>query len=533
MPTDRRVPLPKGQRVRAPVFTPGTWSERSQPAMNGTTRTVDLIEQFPAPPEHAGQATQTPQVWSLFPKPSTPTQRRSFSNLMSWRRAQSPTVTSSRLQKRPRSNVLTNLDLRQVEADGRTDQQASGLVDGQKDLHAQHDRALGATVMDGGAEDRHDLSSIRGEGSTRYRHSGTPVYELDAISLRSHDERCEQRAAIEQDAQLDGLRAPPPSRLASSHTGTSRYHSAASNAMTSSPVVAAGLVQQQGGHHSTTDGGARGALVENRPLTGAAGQRGIYVDQTRARFAAAPVVTSAPSASRGGGPRPQPMQPGAQQTYDANAFPITAVTVTSHGALCPHGKPIKRPQPIPSAKAARTTPNSISSFPLQPISNLDGEDTSAAPPSATQPPQTQHAPAILLLNPPTIDQPDDQQPPSGTAITLFPPPQEPQPPPHSTTTPTTRTISPHGTLSPYNTFHPAHLRNVGRAKGTWRTRMSRTKCWRCELHNCRKTGRARLARMMEWTCFCRFRAYDPDSSSEEEEGLGLGLGLGGPVGGRA
>ncbi|GAB1731457.1 hypothetical protein NU195Hw_g1071t1 [Hortaea werneckii] len=66
-------------------------------------------------------------------------------------------------------------------------------------------------------------------------------------------------------------------------------------------------------------------------------------------------------------------------------------------------------------------------------------------------------------------------------------------------------------------FRPSSLPApfLHRAKGTWRTRMNRTKCWRCELHRCHKTGWAKVRKALEWTCLCRFKAYVEDSSDDE------------------
>ncbi|KAF2479216.1 hypothetical protein BDY17DRAFT_52137 [Neohortaea acidophila] len=65
--------------------------------------------------------------------------------------------------------------------------------------------------------------------------------------------------------------------------------------------------------------------------------------------------------------------------------------------------------------------------------------------------------------------------------------------------------------------------------GTWRTRMKRTKCWRCELESRRNAASEALYRRtrdwkgclvrfkerLRWSCFCRYTAYDDDSEDEE------------------
>lgn len=105
--------------------------------------------------------------------------------------------------------------------------------------------------------------------------------------------------------------------------------------------------------------------------------------------------------------------------------------------------------------------------------------------------------------------------------------------------------APSSRLHTHVTKHRAHP-----AYGTWRTRMKRTKCWRCELEARRQStatffsrrtsaggGAARglttgdegdavgwwgrwcgdLGRCLRWTCFCRYRAYDDGESSSEED----------------
>jgi hypothetical protein len=74
-------------------------------------------------------------------------------------------------------------------------------------------------------------------------------------------------------------------------------------------------------------------------------------------------------------------------------------------------------------------------------------------------------------------------------------------------------------------------------RGTWRTRMKRTKCWRCELEAKRKTSMETLHQLkrkllcdgdawaeswertkdkLQWTCFCRYAGYQ--DNDEESEG---------------
>ena len=88
-----------------------------------------------------------------------------------------------------------------------------------------------------GEDESPDRPAIRGESRARYRYSGTPIYELDAASLRSHDERTEQRELADSQLDRGGAAASvplaesqSPSRAISSQTATSRYFSAESQA---------------------------------------------------------------------------------------------------------------------------------------------------------------------------------------------------------------------------------------------------------------------------------------------------------------
>ncbi|KAK5174254.1 uncharacterized protein LTR77_001334 [Saxophila tyrrhenica] len=83
------------------------------------------------------------------------------------------------------------------------------------------------------------------------------------------------------------------------------------------------------------------------------------------------------------------------------------------------------------------------------------------------------------------------------------------------------------------------------ARGTWRTRMKRTKCWRCELEARRNRSSEALSRFkrklfcdadawegwwdrlkakMKWTCFCRYKGYEEEREDEDgcDEGARIG-----------
>lgn len=70
------------------------------------------------------------------------------------------------------------------------------------------------------------------------------------------------------------------------------------------------------------------------------------------------------------------------------------------------------------------------------------------------------------------------------------------------------------------------------ARGTWRTRMKRTKCWRCELEARRNASAEAMHKLfnrrswehkwhatkakLRWSCFCRYKGYDDEEDEEEE-----------------
>nr|POE47099.1 hypothetical protein CFP56_00431 [Quercus suber] len=97
---------------------------------------------------------------------------------------------------------------------------------------------------------------------------------------------------------------------------------------------------------------------------------------------------------------------------------------------------------------------------------------------------------------------------------LVPSAHPPQPfnldgPPPSTTSRHTNTHS-----RPANA---GSLAQQGLLRGlTWRSRMSRVKCWRCELESTGQKGLGLVKEMLSWTCFCRFKGYDLESDSETE-----------------
>ncbi|KAK0939206.1 hypothetical protein LTR29_009197 [Friedmanniomyces endolithicus] len=162
---------------------------------------------------------------------------------------------------------------------------------------------------------------------------------------------------------------------------------------------------------------------------------------------------------------------------------ITPVTVTSYGHLCPHKLASHLAQ-------AQTQPTG----PLPTLPQLDGHGGGSH--------SADHSPSLHLTNHTYSN--DTLQPRSLVSA------KHPQ----------QRGGAP-------NAVNDTRLHGLIRAKGTWRTRMGRTRCWRCSLHESKLKGWARLRRMVEWTCFCRFRAYEEDGEDEGERRWGGEEGGGG------
>ena len=70
------------------------------------------------------------------------------------------------------------------------------------------------------------------------------------------------------------------------------------------------------------------------------------------------------------------------------------------------------------------------------------------------------------------------------------------------------------TMNPHDHVH-VRDQHQRAPRGTWRTRMQRTHCWQCELEGGRDHGWVRLRRLLDWTCFCRFHAYESDDSDDD------------------
>ncbi|KAK4897085.1 hypothetical protein LTR27_004978 [Elasticomyces elasticus] len=207
-----------------------------------------------------------------------------------------------------------------------------------------------------------------------------------------------------------------------------------------------------------------------------------------ARFLASPdgQETNDTHATRTPTPRPVTSRPPTAENVEA---PIVPVTITSYGRLCPH-------KLASHLAKQQKQPTIISSIP-----QLDGHH------------RGQHA---EQADPPDRDQ---DQPHSHHHGANYPPPQDDPPP-----VPQTQAQSPTSSSAidfavsdtPDQLPGETRLQALTRAKGTWHHRM-RTRCWRCALHEGKERGCARVWKMLRWTCFRRFRAYDEGDEDEEVE----------------
>ncbi|KAK5706267.1 hypothetical protein LTR97_001254 [Elasticomyces elasticus] len=206
---------------------------------------------------------------------------------------------------------------------------------------------------------------------------------------------------------------------------------------------------------------------------------------SRARFSASPdgEETVDTHATRTSTPRPVTTRPPTAENVEA---PIVPVTITSYGRLCPHklashlAKQQKQPTIIPS------------------IPQLDGHHRGqhgehSSDREQDQPHSHHHGANYPQDDPPAVPQTQAQSATSPSAIDFA--------------------VSDTPDQLPGET----RLQALTRAKGTWHHRMRRTRCWRCALHEGKERGYARVWKMLRWTCFRRFRAYDENDEDEEVE----------------
>ena len=164
--TWRSVSVPNGQLI--PCQPPSANDGPSDSVLNGTQRTIELIEQFPLPPSgtEAKAKGKRPLVLSLFPRQND---------------------NGSQPETRPAKAGSKSLQTRPVQT------RAHDVSEYGNDSEAN--------TVD--PPDENDRPLIRGESISRYRHSGTPVYDSDAASLRSFDER--RRYGVSTSAMRDWI----------------------------------------------------------------------------------------------------------------------------------------------------------------------------------------------------------------------------------------------------------------------------------------------------------------------------------------
>ncbi|KAK3707575.1 hypothetical protein LTR37_012070 [Vermiconidia calcicola] len=437
-------------------------------AENGTMRTIELIEQFPVPPNLTAEASRgsgAARTSGLYLFPRTNDQDP---EVLSTAKQDLPWM---RVKRRPRANAISVHSTTTNTPSKAPNRAVSG--------HSQSGNVAGRTIQrdeDLTSIDEPARPSIRGESSTRYRHSGTPVYNEEAASLRSFDAEDDHVSQHRLTAENAG-----PIRVASAQTTTSRYFSAASTALGTRALSPTKTQTWQNEHARAL---ANGAL----------------------RFG-----SGSGSANRSGGSSTSapPVRPAAAPVSDENTFPLTPVAVTraSQQALtCRHHR-------ADLASAERDRHRTTSTPVVASTAAVGGLGSSF---DGTSPTQTDD---------------DDYRPPVPPKNTIRLPPAPVSPPPAGPARSITITQQP----SVESFAHRHHIRNQHRIydRGTWRTRMKRTKCWRCELKARQTASREALNKLnndfgvvwrrwwkktkarLEWTCFCKYKAYEDDDDDTD------------------
>jgi hypothetical protein len=181
--------------------------QSSTPHQSATLRTTELIERFPAPPgcDHFDWASD------LLSQRAVDSRSPNLQHDISQADGQHETQDES-LSSRTKS-------LRSANGKQRQD---NTIPQSPVDSEHRHDTS-GLTSLDG------DRPRVRGENATRYRFSGTPIYDADAVSLRSLDER-EEQGRIEPTANASR------NRVESALSHNTRYFSALSTRQESQDV---------------------------------------------------------------------------------------------------------------------------------------------------------------------------------------------------------------------------------------------------------------------------------------------------------
>ncbi|KAK5113824.1 hypothetical protein LTR62_003208 [Meristemomyces frigidus] len=451
------------------VPLPRTWLQQSgstNVARNSSIRTTDLLSQFPAPRQSKSQIPGKRPAWSLFPRQ----------------------LAASSLQENAEPSAQGSLD-----RNGPFRERLRRVVSGPLSRkYAEHERILSPTpTRPSRLSCTFELAELPATGPSAlttpavshqglWRCSGSAVYELEGTSLPSQRHQGErgEEAVLEGEhngveiGNVDSLAMRPGTAL----TGTSRYFSAASVAL----ATAHNRDEPSAMTVSTTSD-----LEQNRGT--ANGNVGLVTTLSQGQATVSRVCEEMTGPSQTSGPS-------TYSTTIAEAIPrlhienmrqrgtrAQAVRQKSSGASCKHSK---------CGLGQRT--RSPTTFTLQ---QLDGHGRDTDLPSTPLDPTTTRSTPQLV-----------------------------SPASHETVNTTHTTRTGHDSCGrDGRTIHVSHLR---RAKGTWRTRMQRTRCWRCALHESGLKGWKRLRRMAEWTCFRCYRAYD-DEEEEEVEGQMAALASGG------
>lgn len=434
----RSVSLPINQVSSRPWA--GTGGSRLQSGANGTTRTIDLIEQFPTPPiavpgKRNMSSGHLSLAMTLFPKSNADNQSFNVT------RNGKANASGRKLQKRLPSAAISSATNEPSTPDQLPGIHTTNIQSNQRTIEeVDAEEALEDAVEDAPAGGEPGLPPIRGENSTRYRYSGTPVYDVDAASLRSLDRQVEQ-ATVGYNDTNDTI----PSPVVSAQTGNSRYFSAASTVLAARNTHQAYPREREEETRAVANGALRFA-VRSRILN-----------------------DEAPNTSR------------LPAENHENTFPITPVTITKASKThCTH-----RIAKLRRDQARRH-------------GNLTLDGTSPARPDET-----------------------------ATSNDLPPLPSHP----------TLHSVRPQpSSTESFGRRHHISRRIVNQF--TWRTRMKRTKCWRCELES-RQTAihdhttgfrvgwaerKRRFKEKLRWTCFGRYKAYEDDSDDQSvvEERARLG-----------
>ena len=419
----RSASMPKSHFRQVPSLHP---QQRGCLAPSATVRTVELLEQFPQPPSHntgnlLPSASSRPLSLSSFPGRNRHSQNRE---------ADPMSDGGKRSQQKPRACTIFTAD-----------RALNGYILNDDTMQESHPRIASnesvirrVSVAEADNDDEccelQDLPSVRGQSRTRYCHSGTPIYDNEAASLRSQDQQVEHigHGLLDVDDTA-------PIRDTSCETGASRDFSAMGMALGTTAVSHTHCQGQEQERRAV----ANGAL----------------------RFGGLNAAAQLDSVSAS--------MPHNDAARNENDVPLTPVTITQAAKdYCPH-----RLAELQRGRAHRL--------------GLDGTSLTPAP----------------------------------TQLSTVEPTAGPTAPNIPTQQSTTTLQSQQGNLSWGHNNHISRRIN----KGTWRTRMKKTKCWRCELESRRHDSTMTLKRgcqdffahlkaLLPWNCFCQYRGYEDESDDE-------------------